>query len=92
MSMMKEIFAHMINDRLADFPAEHRSNDYDEEEFKSQFDYHLLKDPGGLSLHILVTSDNDILCSGTLSAIKEYIKMKDIPFSKVYNFHNYMND
>ena len=82
MSYMKEVFASMINDRIAEFPTGHRSNDYDEDEFKNQFDYHLVKydfkdifEEDKIKGYTLVTNENRMVCSGTTeSAIKEYIK------------------
>jgi len=98
MSYMKEIFASMINDRIADFPASHRSNDYDDEEFKNQFDYHLVKydlSPGEEKIkgYTLVTNENNMVCTGTLKGIKKYIKLKNISLVRIFNFQNYlMND
>ena len=97
---MKEIYASIINDRIAEFPVEHRANDYNEDVFKDLFDYHVTKivrkEEEGMSglksLYILVTSDNDIVCTGTISMIKECLKLKNIPTNKVFNLHNHMND
>jgi len=59
-------------------------------EFKENFSHHLLKDPGGLSQHVLISTINDQLtCSGTMSAIQEYLKMNKIPQHKVFNYYKY---
>jgi hypothetical protein len=80
MGMMKIIFTEMMEQRKGKSPSG----------FKQNFSHHLLKDPGGLSQHVLInTIDDQIICSGTMTAIQKYLKMKKIPQHKVFNYYKY---
>jgi len=80
MGKMKKIYLEMMRQR----------EDKDMIEFKTDFKYHLLKDPGGLSQHVLIDTVNDELaCSGTMSAIQKYLEYKKIPQFKVFNYYKY---
>ena len=80
MGTMKLIFTEMMEQRMGKTSRTFREN----------FSHHLLKDPGGLSQHVLVNTINDqLVCSGTMSAIQKYLKMKKIPQHKVFNYYKY---